>query len=262
MEATAGLSLTPPDVAPINPVQTTVVAASGTGETESTGSGFRLPPPTVYALPEPKQTRNMISAVREKINITSLQGGMEIAFDAYGKVQKLQAKVDASNGQADQKEYEGAVGRAIDIIEQVHDLALRRASKDDVANTRYLLSFLYLKAAMLPEAIVMGEAVARWGDVEDPSTREAGIIALAAAQEMSDVQWGIKEDLGELRQMVAIAGGIATQVARRKPERPDLDEHCVPLRSLQSAADCGGNLQQNSPVFRSIRGSPDGQRLG
>ena len=205
MEAAAGLSLTPPDVAPSNPVQTTVVVASGSGETESRGSGFRLPPPTVYALPEPKQTRNIISAVREKINITSLQRGMEIAFDAYGKVQKLQAKVDASNAQADRKEYEGAVGRAIDIIEQVHDLALRRASKDDVANTRYLLSFLYLKAAMLPEAVVMGEAVARWGDVEDPSTREAGIIALAAAQEMSDVQWGIKEDLGELRQMVAIA---------------------------------------------------------
>ena len=87
MEAAAGLSLTPPDVAPSNPVQTTVVVASGSGETESTGSGFRLPPPTVYALPEPKQTRNIISAVREKINITSLQRGMEIAFDAYGKVQ-------------------------------------------------------------------------------------------------------------------------------------------------------------------------------
>ena len=54
----------------------------------------------------------------------------------------------------------------------------------------------------------MGEAVARWGDLADPSTKEASLIALAATQELSDLHWGDAADLGELRQMEKLAKKI------------------------------------------------------
>ncbi|MDA7492957.1 hypothetical protein N8510_02560, partial [bacterium] len=94
---------------------------------------------------------------------------------------------------------------AIGVIEQVYELAVAKAANKETATTRYLLAFLYLKAGMLPEAAVMGEAVARWGELADPSTKEAGMIALAATQELSDLHWGDAEDLGELRQMEKVA---------------------------------------------------------
>jgi tetratricopeptide (TPR) repeat protein len=91
------------------------------------------------------------------------------------------------------------------VIQQTHQLAVAKSATKETATTRYLLAFLYLKGGMLPEAAVMGEAVARWGDLADPSTKEAGLIALAATQELSDLHWGDAADLGELRQMEKVA---------------------------------------------------------
>jgi len=182
----------------------TVVSNTSSSEPGS-GNRYRLPPPTVYALPEPKQARKVIPVSREEISIPSLKRGLEIAFEEYGKVQKLEEKADASKEQVDVNAYHQAVGRTIAILEQVHELALIKVSMEDLATTRYLLAFLYFKAGMLPEAIVMGESVARWGDVSDPSTKEATMIALAATQELSDLQWGDAGDLGELRQMEIVA---------------------------------------------------------
>ena len=183
----------------------TVVSNSNPSESGA-DNRYQLPPPTLYALPERKQARKLIPISREKIAIPSLKRGLEIAFEEYGKVQKLQGKADASNEPADVNAYHQAVGRTIGILEQVHVLALKQRSMNDVSTTRYLLAFLYFKAGMLPEAAVMGESVARWGDVSDPSTKEAGMIALAATQELSDLQWGDAGDLGELRQMEMVAG--------------------------------------------------------
>ncbi|MDB4807662.1 hypothetical protein OAH22_02275, partial [bacterium] len=169
------------------------------------GGSYRLPAPTIYALPAKRQPRDRISVPRSKLAFTSLQSAMDAAFEKYGTVQKRKEKADASRLQTDVDAYQLAIGRAIGVIEQVYELAVAKAANKETATTRYLLAFLYLKAGMLPEAAVMGEAVARWGELADPSTKEAGMIALAATQELSDLHWGDAEDLGELRQMEKVA---------------------------------------------------------
>ena len=169
------------------------------------GGNYLLPPPTIYALPAPKKTRDRIAVQTSKSAFPSLQIAMDAAFEKYGRVQKLKEKADASGLQPDVDAYQQAIGGTIGVIEQVHQLAVAKSAKKETATTRYLLAFLYLKAGMLPEAAVMGEAVARWGELDDPSTKEAGLIALAATQELSDTHWGDAEDLGELRQMERIA---------------------------------------------------------
>jgi hypothetical protein len=183
----------------------TTVASSGADDSLDRGGGsYRLPPPTVYALPTQKQPRELIPVQRSKMAFSSLPRGLETAFEEYAKVQKLKEQSDVSNSKADLNAYQQAVGRTIGVVEQVHEMAVAKAAKEDIATTRYLLAFLYLKAGMLPEAAVMGESVARWGDLTEPSTKEAGMIALAATQELSDMHWGDAEDLGELRQMESV----------------------------------------------------------
>ena len=185
--------------------QPTAVAAGGNSGEVGADGDYRLPPPTVYALPARKQARDLIPIKREKTSFASMQSAVEVAFEEYGKVQKRKEKADLSNNQADVKAYQQAVGRTIGIIEQVHELAVAKSAKDETATTRYLLAFLYFKAGMLAEAAVMGEAVARWGNEADTATKEGGMIALAATQELSDLHWGDAEDLGEVRQMEVVA---------------------------------------------------------
>ncbi|MAI72755.1 MAG: hypothetical protein CMM01_17860 [Rhodopirellula sp.] len=172
---------------------------------DGTRGSYQLPPPTIYALPAQKQPRERITVQRSKSAFFTLQSAMDAAFEQYGRVQKLKEQVDTSNSQADVDAYQKAIGRTIGVIEQVHQLAVAKAAVKETATTRYLLAYLYFKAGMLPEAAVMGEAVVRWGELDDPSTKEAGMIALAATQELTDLHWGDAEDLGELRQMEAIA---------------------------------------------------------
>ncbi len=173
-----------------------VAPVNGVG-TDDNGGKYRLPPPTIYALPAQKQPRDRISVQRATSVFRSLQGAMDAAFEEYGTVQKLKEIADASDLQADVDAYRQAIGRTMGVIERVHQLAVAMKAKKETATTRYLLAFLYLKAGMLPEAAVMGEAVVQWGDLTDPSTKEAGMIALAATQELSDLHWGDAEDLGE-----------------------------------------------------------------
>ena len=167
--------------------------------------GYRLPPPTIYALPEKKTPRQRIAVQVWKSSFPNLQSALETAFEKYKRVQKLKEQADASNSPTDMKEYQKAIAGAIGLIEQVHELAVAKSANQEIATTRYLLAFLYLKAGMLPEAAVVGAALARWGELADPSTKEAGLIALAATQELSDLHWGDEGDLGELRQMEEIA---------------------------------------------------------
>ena len=175
------------------------------GTTEADG-GYRVPPPPIYALPPKREPRVRVPVIREKVSVTSLARGIELAFAEYEKVEQLRDKSTASETKQDIDEYQQALSRALGIIEHVHTMALVKNDIAEVATMRYLLAYLYLTAGLLPEACVMGEAVARWGDVSDPSTREAAMISLAAAQELSETHWGNPEDLGELRQMEVIAG--------------------------------------------------------
>ncbi|MCP4942062.1 MAG: hypothetical protein GY924_08815 [Planctomycetaceae bacterium] len=175
------------------------------GGADGGGSNYRLPAPTIYALPAQKQSRDRVAVQRSKSAFSSLKGAMDAAFEEYGRVQKLKEKADASGLQADIDAYQQAIGRSIGVIQQAHQLAVANSANKETATTRYLLAFLYLKGGMLPEAAVMGEVVARWGDLADPSTKEAGLIALAATQELSDLHWGDAADLGELRQMEKLA---------------------------------------------------------
>ncbi|MGI9465609.1 MAG: tetratricopeptide repeat protein [Rubripirellula sp.] len=203
----------------VSSVQLGDVTEGGVSGDNRTSGSYRLPAATIYALPTKKEPRDRISVQQSKSTFSSLQSAMEAAFEKYGRVQKLKEQADTSGSPSDVEAYQQAIGRTMGLIEQVHQLAVAKSAKKETATTRYLLAFLYLKAGMLPEAAVMGEAVVRWGEVADPSTKEAGMIALAATQELSDLHWGDAEDLGELRQMEK----VAKILQRRWPEESQND---------------------------------------
>lgn len=183
---------------------TSAQAVAGADDAGKSGS-YRLPAPTIYALPAKKQPRDRIAVQKSKTSFSDLQSAMKTVFDKYGRVQKLKEQADDSGLQEDVDAYQQAIGRTIGVIEQVQQFAVNKSAEKETATTRYLLAFLYLKAGMLPEAAVMGEAVVRWGDIADPSTKEAGMIALAATQELCDLHWGVAEGLGEVRLMENVA---------------------------------------------------------
>ena len=95
--------------------------------------------------------------------------------------------------------------------------------------------------------MVYGQSVARWGDEEDPATLEAGMIALAAAQEACETQWGNSEDLGELEQMRDLVSLIAT----RWPEDTQVNEMWMNLGYLYEAFN---RPRQSISCYEQVRG--------
>ena len=115
--------------------------------------------------------------------------------------------------------YHAQLGKTIGLMQQTLALTTQGQGADKANELRYLLAFLYHSAGRLPDACVFGEAAARWGKLKEPSTREAAMIALAAAQEAHQTQWGIAGEVGELDRMRS----IAKVIAKRWPEDKQLD---------------------------------------
>lgn len=174
-----------------------------------------LAPPPEKPLPKTKPPRPIIPVIPAGEQGLTLERAYSEAFQAYESTSRMK-KDAAESGEPDA--YHRQLGRTIGLLQQTLQLATRQGS-EKVNELRYLLTYLYFTAGRLSEASVMGEAVARWGDPEQPATLEAAMIALAATQEANETGWGNPSDVGELDHMQAIAS-IITQ---RWPDNPQLD---------------------------------------
>ncbi|MGI9470450.1 MAG: hypothetical protein ACR2NZ_02880, partial [Rubripirellula sp.] len=186
---------------------------------------------TLYALPKPTKAKTRVPVSTERVPRMTLNSGVPKAFDAYEATQKLQTAAESSGVAADVEAYHQSLGKTLAVIEYVHRLAMEESDQKQINSMRYLLAYLYYAAGHLPEACVLGEAVARWGDKEEPATKEAAMIALAASQELSEAQWGKSEMVGELTEMES----IVSVLAKRWPDDPQLDLIWMNLAYLYEA---------------------------
>ncbi len=182
---------------------------------------YRVPLPPIYALPTPRQGR---PAITIPFNESSGKPPTyEEVFQAYQETVTLKKAADKSKSAADVESYHQKLGSTIAEMHRFHEFAILQSDAESnvatINSVRYLLAYLYFTAGRLAEAAVMGEAVARWGEKEEPSTHEAAMIALAAMQEASETHWGLAERVGELAQMQR----LTLLIASRWPVDPQLD---------------------------------------
>lgn len=235
-----------------NPMDSATLAADGAaGEPSSKTSfaepdAFPIPAAPLYALPKPTQPKKRVPVSTERVPRMTINSGVSKAFEAYEETQALQEKAEASGTSADLDAYHKSLGKTLAIVEYVHRLAMQENDLDQINTLRYLLAYLYYSAGHLTEASVLGEAVARWGDKDEPSTKEAAMIALAATQELSESQWGAPEQLGELNQMEA----ICSVLAKRWPEDTQLDLIWMNLAYLLEAFN---HPQRAISIYRRIK---------
>ena len=175
-----------------------------------------LAPPPEVTLPKPKAARPVVPIVPARQQGLTLERAYTEAFQAYSKTSELKKEAGESG---DPSAYHRQLGITIGLLKQTLELATRQNAKDRVDELRYLLTYLSYSAGRLPEAAILGEAVARWGEKDTPATLEAAMIALAATQEANETQWGDRRDSGELEQMES----IAQIIAQRWPDHGQLD---------------------------------------
>ncbi|MDG2224493.1 MAG: hypothetical protein P8L85_24140 [Rubripirellula sp.] len=222
-----------PETAPI--IEESVQANNGSGSdshgTTESANNFPTPPAPLYALPKPQTPRPRIPISTDPQPYMTLRSGVEDAFDAYEETMELLTIAEETKSDTDHAAYKQSMGRTLALLHHVHSLAAQANDTEQVNSMRYLLAYLSYSAGHLPEAIVMGQAVARWGTLDDPATKEAAMIALAAAQEASDTQWGSKDQVGELAMMQSVAEVIAD----RWPKDEQLDSIWMNLGYLYEA---------------------------
>lgn len=211
-ESTAMISSEIPDLLASTSLSNVSVRLIDTNENEgkfNDTSLFPIPPAPLYAIPEPTEARPRLGISEERQPYMTLRTGVVDAFDAYEETQQLSQLSEQSQSDADRFAYQQSLGRTLALVKHVHQLASDQQNTEHVNSMRYLLSYLYHQAGHLPESCIMGLAVARWGDVDEPFTKEAALIAMASAQEANEIQWGSSEQLGELAMMREIANVIA-----------------------------------------------------
>ncbi len=205
--------------------QGTVSASQGTGVNNSGGNQPSKPadptlaflaPPSPRPLPQAKPARSLVPIIPAANRGLTFERAYAEAFAAYEATNRLK---QAAKDSGDTDQYHEQLGLAMGLLQQTLELATKQPGNQNVNELRYLLTYLYFTAGRLPEASVLGEAVARWGDAKQPSTREAALIALAATQEANESAWGIAAAVGELDQMRVVADVIAA----RWPQDPQLD---------------------------------------
>ena len=226
--ASLGMALTSPSVT--NHVGEAVAAVADAADGGNFNS-FTLPPAPLYALPKPTNRRPRVALSEERIPRMTLGRGVARAFESFEESQELRSASEQSKSDADLKAYHLSLGKTIPLVEHVHRLATAEADQEQINRMRYLLAYLYYAAGHLPEACILGEAAARWGDKSDPATKESAMIALAATQELSETQWADPEQVGELSQMEA----IVALLAKRWPQDEQLDLIWMNLAYLYEA---------------------------
>ena len=179
-----------------------------------------LPRPTPYLLPKARVARDRVTVLEAELTTRSLSRAIDLAFEAYQETQELMPQPGTKLTGEKYESYQRSLGKTLGFIHQVHQMAILRQDLESINTMRYLLAYLSFSGGQLPEAMIYGESVARWGKVEDSATFEAGMIALAAAQEACETQWAISEELGELAQMHE----IVSLISERWPKEPQVQE--------------------------------------
>ena len=220
-------------------------ASSRQSGSQSTGgrepsATLKLPPLAERPLPEPTSQRDRIplSPVAEK-GLTFAKA-YEVAFADFRETRDAKKSADASNDADALAEFQMRIGRTLGLLQLTHDVGMQvrpdeefteEEKRKKLSELRYFLTWAYFHAGWLPEATIAGEAVARWGGVEQPATQEAAMLALAAAQEANATHWGIPQRVGELARMEQ----IAKIIAKRWPDHPQLEAIWMNLARLYDA---------------------------
>ena len=206
-----------------------------------------LPVPIAYLAPKATAARQRVGIQPVKPPVGSLSRAVDLAFEAYQRTQDLVPATNAKRDSEQVEEYNTSLGETLGLIQHVHQRAVAEQEAEVTNTMRYLLTYPSYRAGHLPEAMVYDQSVVRWGDEEDPATLEAGMIALAAAQEACETQWGNSEELGELEQMRDLVSLIAT----RWPEDTQVNEMWMNLGYLYEAFN---RPRQSISCYEQVRG--------
>ena len=207
---------------------------------EGLGTKLRLPTLAAQPLPDPNEPRQRAKLVPASERGLTFSKAYETAFADFRETRDLKKAADGSRDPESLAEFQRRIGTTIGLLQQTHDLGMRIHVDEEftdedklkkLTELRYFLTWAYFHAGWLPEAMLMGEAVTRWGNPDDAATKESAMFALAAAQEASATQWGISEQVGELERMQS----IAELIAERWPEHPQLEAIWLNLGQLYHA---------------------------
>ncbi|NND96655.1 MAG: hypothetical protein HKN47_04925 [Pirellulaceae bacterium] len=199
-------------------------------------------PPSKQALPPAKPARPIVPIIASESRGLTFARAYQEAYDSYENAKKLEAESAQSD---DNAAYHEQLGKAIGQLQATLAIGSKQKTNDQLDSLRYMLAYCYFRAGRLPEASVLGEAVGRWGDKKEASTKNAIMIALAATQEANQNHWGLPEQVGELDRMRSIVDVFA----KRWPEDPQLD----PIRlNLAQLYDKFGHPFKAASVYRLI----------
>ena len=201
---------------------------------------LRLPPLAPRPLPKatPPRERVPLSPVTDR-GLTFVKA-YEVAFADFRETRDAKHSADESKDPDQLAAFRRRIGTTIGLLQHTHDVGMQLRPDEEfteeekekkLTELRYFLTWAYFQAGWLPEAAIMGEAVARWGAIGEPATQEAAMFALAAAQEASATQWGLAQRVGELERMEK----VATIIANRWPNHRQLEAIWMNLASLYDA---------------------------
>jgi len=234
---------------PRRSMESTEVQQSGPSAAEP-NQKLRLPPLAEPTLPQPTAARERIALVPAPYQGFTFEKTFEIAFADYRETKRAIVAAEASGDANRIASSRQRIGKTLGLLKQTHDLGMLRGGNEHIHELRYFLTWMYFHAGCLPEAAIMGEAVARWGDRDDPATKEAVMLALAALQEANATQWGIPERTGELDRMAA----IADLLAKRWPQHPQLDTIWM---NLAQSYESFGQSERAAQAFLRVGKSSD-----
>lgn len=186
----------------------------------------------VFKLPPRQEPREWIAPIPIAQQTRFFNSAYQDVFESYEALNALEPK----SGKKASGDYKMQLGETLTRAKHAFELSARSDDPKKQNELGYLLAFLSYKAGHLIEASLYGETIARFGDVDDPSTHEALMIALAATQEANSSHWAIPKQVGELHQMET----LAELVDQRWPQDPQRDVIWMSL--AKSYADFGYSL--------------------
>ena len=229
---------------------------SAANEGQAVSKTLRLPPLAERPLPEPVAARERIDPIAVTDRRLTFDKAYETAFAAYRAAKELKRPTDEEGLEAMQS-YREQIGKALGLLQQSHDLGMavndpetaesRQAQIDEL---RYFMTWMYYHAGCLEEAAIFGEAVARWGDSDKPTTNEATMLALQSSQELGSTQWGIRDRVGELQRMKS----LAEIISKRWPDHPQLESVWM---TLAQTYDAYNHPEQAAGIYARIQESSD-----
>jgi hypothetical protein len=159
-----------------------------------------FPPPADKPLPKSQQSRLRVAIPFLPMRGYTFDRAYKEAFDAFTEVNALEKE----KGQTKDRVYNEKLGRTIAMLQAARSKMGASQSQKQADEINQLLTFLYFRAGRLPEAAILAEAAARWGDPKKEGTKESTMVGLAAMQEANLTHWANPNQVGELEQMATI----------------------------------------------------------